>query len=228
MNNGDRYAATKERVVELVAGLDDGERVRATPEWSLRDLLAHVVGVADDVASGRLDGYGSTDWTRLQVSCRAGRSREAVILEWDDSTDRLIPVLCDPVGHGLDPSFGVRPLLDLLAHEQDIRESSGLAGSLDPADWRIVANRRRDVLHHDLSAADLPALHVQTPEGDTWLVGSGEPSATVCATRHELWRSLEGRRSRDVVRGFDWSVDPAPYLQSWLLPVFAWPEDHTP
>ncbi|MET0579170.1 MAG: maleylpyruvate isomerase family mycothiol-dependent enzyme [Ilumatobacteraceae bacterium] len=228
MNNADRYVATQDRVVELVAGLDDHERVAATPEWSLHDLLAHVVGVADDVASGRVDGYASADWTHRQVGRGAGRSREELMSDWADSTARLVPVLCDPVGRGLDASFGVRPLLDLLAHEQDIRESNGLAATLDPADWEVVANRRRDVLHHDVTAAQLPALQIRTPEGDSWCVGSGDPSATVLVARQDLWRSLEGRRPREVVRSFDWSADPAPYLQVWLGPVFAWPEDHEP
>jgi len=228
VNNGDRYVAVKDRVVELAAGLDDRDRVAATPAWSLHDLLAHIVGVADDVVNGRVDGYASADWTRRQVGRRAGSSREAVMSEWADATARLVPVLRDPVGCGLDPSFGVRPLLDLLAHEQDIRESNGLAGTLDSADWEVVANRRRDVLHHDVTSAQLPALQIETPEGDTWRVGLGEPSVTVLAARQELWRSLEGRRPREVVRSFDWSADPAPYLQAWLGPVFAWPEDHGP
>ena len=68
MNNGDRYVAVKDRVVELAAGLDDRDRVAATPAWSLHDLLAHIVGVADDVVSGRVDGYASADWTRRQVA----------------------------------------------------------------------------------------------------------------------------------------------------------------
>jgi uncharacterized protein (TIGR03083 family) len=228
VNNGDRYAATKERVVKLLAGLDDQDRVRATPAWSMHDLLAHLVGVAHDVASGEIDGYASAAWTHRQVANRAGRSREDLITEWDESTARLVLVLCDPVGRGLDTSFGVRPLLDLLAHEQDMRESSGLVGSLDEANWEVVADRRRDVLHQALTAAELPALQLRTPEGDDWCVGWGDPSAVVHAPRYELWRSLEGRRPQPAVRDFDWSVDPAPYLQAWLSPVFAWPEDHTP
>jgi hypothetical protein len=44
----------------------------------------------------------------------------------------------------------------------------------------------------------------------------------VVAPRYELWRSLEGRRTRDQVRTFEWSVDPEPYLDCWLGPVFRW------
>jgi hypothetical protein len=225
LNNGDRYLAAKARVVELTAGLHDEYRVTATPAWSLLDLLAHPVGVAEDVAAGRIDGYATPDWTGEQVRRRAGRSRSSVLSDWDDATARLVPVLRDPVRCGLDASFEVRPLLDLLAHEQDIREADGPGGSVDPGDWEVVSPRRRDVLHHDITIGELPALQVVTPEGDSWRVGSGAPMATVGAARYDLWRSLEGRRSRDVVRGFDWSTTPDPYLEAWLGPVFAWPED---
>jgi uncharacterized protein (TIGR03083 family) len=224
-NNGGRYVAAKARVVELVARLDDDYRIAATPAWSLRDLLVHLVGVADDVACGRVDGYATPDWTHTQVLRGAGLSRESVLSDWDDAAARVAPVLDDPVGHGLDATFGVLPLIDVLAHEQDIREADGAVGAVDPPEWDVVSTRRRDVLQINITTANLPALRVKTIEGDNWAIGPGEPSATVRAPRYELWRSLEGRRSRNVVRDFEWSTTPDPYLSAWLGPVFAWPED---
>ena len=37
--------------------------VPATPEWRAHDVLAHLVGVTDDVVNGRLDGIATDAWT---------------------------------------------------------------------------------------------------------------------------------------------------------------------
>ena len=41
--------------------------VPATPAWRAHDVLAHLVGVPDDVVNGRLDGLASDSWTQAQA-----------------------------------------------------------------------------------------------------------------------------------------------------------------
>src|SRR5207245_2381392 len=64
------YLALRGRVREVVESADREALdaiVPATPEWRARDVLAHLVGVADDVVNGRLDGIATDPWTRAQV-----------------------------------------------------------------------------------------------------------------------------------------------------------------
>ena len=42
----------------------------ATPSWRAHDILAHLVGVTDDVVHGRLEGIASDPWTQAQVDAR--------------------------------------------------------------------------------------------------------------------------------------------------------------
>ncbi len=56
------YRALRSRVREVVESSDADVMlavVPATPEWRAHDVLAHLVGVTDDVVNGRLDGLAS-------------------------------------------------------------------------------------------------------------------------------------------------------------------------
>ena len=52
------YRGVRQRVTELIAPLGDvrDRPCPATPAWSVHDVLAHMVGVCDDVAAGRQIG----------------------------------------------------------------------------------------------------------------------------------------------------------------------------
>ena len=56
----------------------------ATPEWRVRDLLAHLVGVTADAANGRLEGVATDPWTAAQVDARRDASIADLLAEWDD------------------------------------------------------------------------------------------------------------------------------------------------
>ena len=47
--------------------------------------------------------------------------------------------------------------------------------------------------------------------------------ATVTTTAHELFRALYGRRSRAQIEAWDWTNDPAPYLDAGLPFPFSQP-----
>ena len=60
----------------------------ATPQWRVHDVLAHLVGVPDDVVHGRMDGLASDAWTQAQVDARAGRVAPASCSPSGTSTAR--------------------------------------------------------------------------------------------------------------------------------------------
>ena len=59
--------------------------------------------------------------------------------------------------------------------------------------------------------------------GDKSLVaGNGDPVISVAADPFEMLRSLTGRRTREQIRGLDWSGDPELYLD--LFSMYGMPE----
>ena len=64
--------AVRPTEVVTTAGRDLFVSVRGCPDWSARDILGHLVGITEDWLTGRLDNYGSTDWTTDQVRRQRG------------------------------------------------------------------------------------------------------------------------------------------------------------
>ena len=65
------YQETRERIVALVSGLDDTAwrtPVAACPGWSVRDVVAHLVAVADDWVDGRLAGPPTDEESAAQIA----------------------------------------------------------------------------------------------------------------------------------------------------------------
>ena len=92
--------STRERVSALVRGAGDeaGQRVvPACPRWTVRDVVAHLTGVCDDILAGRLDGVATDPWTDAQVARRAGRPVEDIL---DDRRRYVEQNGEDPTGWG--------------------------------------------------------------------------------------------------------------------------------
>lgn len=107
-------------------------------------------------------------------------------------------------------------LTDLFVHELDIRRALGAA---EPHCHPAVATALDVVVNGAgavVSRLGLPAMRFETA-GTSWVVGRGEPAATVSAPPVELFNSLTGRRSLRQIRALRWSADPEPGLRA-----FAW------
>jgi uncharacterized protein (TIGR03083 family) len=98
------YADTRRRFQELVAAPDDARLmtlVPACPDWTVRDVLAHLTGIATDVVSGTyFAGAGDAwsdirlaterdRWTDSQVRSRRGRPVPVLLAEWAGSAAAL-------------------------------------------------------------------------------------------------------------------------------------------
>ena len=69
------YRELRERVTELLADRTDAELEQvapATPAWRVRDVVAHMAGVCDDIMNGNMAGVATDAWTQAQVDKRAG------------------------------------------------------------------------------------------------------------------------------------------------------------
>ena len=196
------YRDTRHRVTELVAGLDVDQLrtpVPATPNWTVHDLLAHLVGGASDAANGRVDGAPGDTWTARHVAERHGAALDELLAEWD----RLGPTI---EGGLVGQRFtGPNIAADLICHEADLRETFGL-GRADRAHWYdpflgvmmlFLGRQLRDV-----------ASVVVRDEHSEWRCGSGDITATVQTDAYELLRAMFSRRSRRQIAAWDWAPTP--------------------
>lgn len=129
---GTIYRNARSRVTDLAATLS-GEQLRAsvpaTPEWTMHELLSHLVGVAADVASGRLDGAPGEAWTARHVEESRGHSVDELLAEWD----RVGPVVEQRLPER--QVFGPNPAGDVICHEADLHEALRLP-RVDREHWQ--------------------------------------------------------------------------------------------
>lgn len=117
------------RVIDLVGGrgASDGDvQVPHCPAWSVRDLVAHMVGVPEDILAGRLEGVTTEAWTQAQVVRHAGESLADLASVWEQTAaafDAVLPLIPEPTNSQL--------VLDAVTHEHDLRFALGEPGAQD-------------------------------------------------------------------------------------------------
>jgi uncharacterized protein (TIGR03083 family) len=195
------YHDTKERITALVGDLDDAAlntTVAACPGWTVRDVVAHLAAVADDVGHGRLTGAPTDSETAAQIARFDGHDIRDIVAAWTTGA-RQLDRLAE--NDGVPPPVG-----DIASHEHDIRGALGRAGARDS-----------DAVRY---SSDLLLNHLRTPvalrvavEDAEYRSGPGDRvDVGLRTTRFEALRWRTGRRSRAQLAAMDWSGDPAPVL----------------
>jgi uncharacterized protein (TIGR03083 family) len=202
----DRYADARVRIVAIASALSPEElatMVPGTPKWSVHGLLSHLVGGPVDFAAGRVEGAGGAAWTQRQVDTRRDHSRDQLLAEWEG------------VAAGADAAIraGAVPVpvtYDILTHESDLRGAVSAEPTSDPLAIRFVADGFTARAAAVAAKAGCPALELAATDSD-WTAGT-PGGVRAAATELEWTRALTGRRSNRQVMDYDWSGDPAPYL----------------
>jgi uncharacterized protein (TIGR03083 family) len=198
------YRQGRERVLELAAGLDGGDAttvVPACPQWTVKDVYAHMAGVPADILAGRLEGVATDEWTGRQVAEREDRSLEEVCAELAE----LGPAL-DEVLVALGDAIDVRLFIDQWSHEQDVRGALGRPGARDVPVVGWAASTMLGGFGQGWSDRGLPTVRVIGSSGE-WVLGDGDPVLTLTTTDFELARVLVGHRSRDEFLRMGWDGD---------------------
>jgi uncharacterized protein (TIGR03083 family) len=202
----DRYLDGRDRIVPMIDGLtsDDLSRtVPGTPQWSVHDLIGHLVGCPIDLAAGRFEGAGGRPWTQAQVEARRDVPVADLMAEW---TSNLAAIEA-AIRAGDVPA----PVtFDILTHESDLRGAIGAEPTSEPRAIRFVADGFGARLTKAVAKVGLAPLQLRATDSD-WSVGEAE-AVRGEATEHEWTRALTGRRSKRQLCAYSWSGDPAPYL----------------
>ncbi|HET6952516.1 MAG TPA: maleylpyruvate isomerase family mycothiol-dependent enzyme, partial [Acidimicrobiales bacterium] len=123
---GHHYRRSRERLTALLgdtATADLDRPVAACPGWSVRDVLAHLVGTVEDALAGRLTGIPTDEQTAAQVAARRGVAPETLLATWAAAA----PAFEDVVS-----GLSVWPAaIDAVSHEHDIRHALGRPGFRD-------------------------------------------------------------------------------------------------
>jgi uncharacterized protein (TIGR03083 family) len=216
----DAYVALQQRLVALLSTTDGSAPVPSCPEWSVREVIAHLVGLCEDWIGHRLDGYASASWTADQIGRFGDWNIASLLSRWSELVPDFVRLGDDPLmGPPARWAFG-----DAVIHEADLR--GALSAGRVPADAVLLSlkgtiPRWREVL----SNVNPPTtLLVRPPDAREWALGppNDDPPVVVTPTAYELFRALAGRRTVEQVRAWPWSADPEPILSLGLPYPFEW------
>jgi uncharacterized protein (TIGR03083 family) len=221
---GKAYAELRRRVTELLAAEDRDlatAAVAACPAWRVKDVVAHLSGVVDDVLGGRVDGAGSDPWTAAQVAARADRPLPEVLDEWNAAAPALEAVL-DTFG-----TAGHQLVMDAATHEQDLRAALGAPGGRESDAVVIGLDWLASTYQAGSGAARGPGLSMVAKDGarSTWAPADDrDVVATVTGSSFDLLRSFSGRRTAEEVRSrLTWSGDVDAILPTMTFGPFRAP-----
>jgi uncharacterized protein (TIGR03083 family) len=203
------YRDNQKSFVALLESLEPDDwavAVPCTPDWTVRDVLSHVAGVTDDLASGRLEGAGTPPWTASQIVRNRDLAVSDMITRWNAQIDAVAEVL-ERLGE-------MRPVFDCITHEHDIRHALGR--SIDRESEMV------GVMSAGFASGTLPVPVTIVFDDDAPAAVSGvdeaDPIELSGVSRFEFVRSRLGRRTADQVRGYRWSQPPSDELiAGWFV-----------
>ena len=198
---GRLYHGTRERLVVLLSELDEAALatwVPACPAWLVRDVVAHLCAVSQDVLAGRQTRINTDTETAAQVARFRNHGVARILAEWQDVAPQFEQFVR--------ARKAWPAVIDIASHEQDIRAAVGRPGARDAevvwhgSDWLLTRLR----LPVALTVAVEDAEYRAGPPGGTPL--------RLATSRFEAFRWRMGRRSRAQLAALDWSGDPSPVL----------------
>lgn len=174
----DAYIALRRRVIDLIRSVPDEDSVRVVPScpaWSTSALVAHMMGVNEDILAGRMEGVTTDAWTQAQVDRHTGESLRQLADGWEAIAadfDAVLPHIPAPVNSQL--------VMDAVTHEHDLRHALGSSDARDT-----------DAVH--------VALGWLFDMAETKQSGLGQQLSESGVAPFQLLRSLTGRRSMDQI-----------------------------
>ncbi|WP_299569793.1 maleylpyruvate isomerase family mycothiol-dependent enzyme [uncultured Williamsia sp.] len=202
------WTAAQQRVIGLVGAATSAaveSRVPACPDWTVRDLLSHMVGIGVDVVAGNEPDDHGAEWTAAQVDARRDRDVSELIAEWRGLTDAMVAHL---------RTVGDRPINDIVIHEQDLRGALRIRGATDTPAALHVRDRFAGRLGDRV--AGLPTLALRGTSWN-WRSAEGEATVVVAASDADLARALVSRRSAAQLRAWTVVGDVGPYLDAFAV-----------
>ena len=203
----DEYAASRLRTTALLDGIsaDDEHRIVPTcPEWTMRDLVSHINGLAEELAAGHGPSGDVQEWVDQIVTDRADISVADQLEQFAINGPAFEAVLRTR------PQFG-QLAVDLLSHEHDIAGALGTQSDRESTGIEMVMRALTGFVGNDLTANGLQAVRVVG--GDhTFEYGTGDVELEVRGDLFEMFRLTGGRRSLAQLLASDHDGDIERYV----------------
>lgn len=195
------FRTTRENITRLIEAHPEaaGQTVPACPEWTVRDLLAHVVENCRAANRSR----GPRPIAALGVP--------ELLDEWAQTGPQVEAKMAADAR-----SNSAIFVMDTFTHELDLRR---VVQEPVPADHPAFPTAMGVVLggfSASVHGHGLQTLRIET-EGAQWTAGWGPAAATLRAHPIDLYRSLAGRRTHQQIAELSWSTPARPWL-----PAFTW------
>ncbi len=204
----DPYAAafleSRRAIIELVDTCPEEEWLATsplTPQWRVRDVLAHLVGVGEDIAAGRFPSGDMNAWTAAHVERGRDLSVHELAQMWSANT----------IADAFNEAFA-QMLFDQITHEYDIRYALGRPGSTDTPGIRLSVRFAKNIVRGERPV-------VLWLDGEEWRVrgtADEENPFTLTSSHFEFLRAATGRRSLQQIRAMDWS-DDVTYVENLMF-----------
>lgn len=240
------YEQGRARITEILRerGAQAGElRVPACPDWTVKDLVAHLQHVAEDYSAGQyvypsLDfdkpkDHPDTDrvarnaaWADAGVAARRDQTLDELLQAWETSAQRLYrmmtdePALPDP---GDNDMLAWAALGDFAIHYQDLHGALGLPGDRDAYCAKLGFGTLPAMFAaHVETVGNVHPLRFETARGDIVIAADASSAVpTLHVDWFELYRAMSGRRSREQVIALLQPLDPELYIGAFTLYPFA-------
>lgn len=204
------YRLVYERIQALLRGRADIADlvVPACPDWTVRQTVAHVASVAEDVVANNLNDVATAAWTQAQVDRLGHNTIDELLDLWARAIDPLTAQLTQRA-----PELAAGQLVfDVLTHEHDIRGALGEPGSR-VGDLSYQAALGFLATNYDLAFQQLGhiAMRLTTPSIGTVQLGDPATATTLLALElpdFDALRAFGGRRSVRQLSALPWQGDP--------------------
>ena len=223
------YREAREAMIELARSADDSATstmVPACPDWSVRTLVAHVTSLATEISTGRIPrdlnliqfwdadtSQRRDDFVDAALDQRRTLELSEILDEWERSGPHIEKMIDgrEPFPDGTMPLADWVLTTDVGVHLQDLQGALGTTEYRDAVASSLALRSYVEAMRIRSVHEKLPAFRMRADNRE-WVIGTGEPVATVTGETWELGRAASGRRSPDQIRAYDWDGDPEPFM----------------
>jgi hypothetical protein len=162
-----------------------------------------MVGNIEDGMAGRITGPPDDIQSAEQIARHASQEPDELLADWDELAGNFEPIVTAQQMY--------RVVLDVLAHEHDIRGAIGVPGDRDEPLVGLAARLL-------VSGLELP-VNLAFDVGETVIatVPVDGPTHRVSTTSFEVFRLRLGRRSPDQVAALPWDTVPVSVIDDLFI-----------
>jgi uncharacterized protein (TIGR03083 family) len=220
------YRLVYERVDTLVRGRADVAElpVPACPAWTIRQTVAHLAGVAQDIVALNMENKASDSWTQAQVDRLGGYAVDELLDMWGQAIDPMTMML-----DRAPQASACQLIMDVLTHEHDIRGALNEPGSRT-GDLTFEVSLAFSATMGDqfIRQAGLPSLRMTTPTIGSVQLGDRQTAhgqVALDVSDFEALRTFGGRRSVPQLMALPWDGDPTQLLHAFTHMLSAFTND---